>query len=69
MVWSFWLTMTALLLWSPLIAFTVVFLLGVGKECWDEWYGSGFCMFDLAGNCLGSFIALGCGLLTSALFF
>lgn len=58
MVWSFWLTLAAWLVWSPLLAFAVVFLLGLAKECWDARYGSGFCFFDMAGNLIGSVAGL-----------
>jgi len=68
MVWSFWLTLGALLLWSAPLAFFAVFILGFAKECWDFRFGSGFCLFDIAGNCLGSIAGLLCGLAVSALF-
>lgn len=68
MVWSFWLTLAALLVWSMPLAFAAVFLLGLAKECWDSRYGSGFCLFDMAGNCVGSAGGLLCGLGFSALF-
>jgi len=58
MVWSFWLTVLALCFLSGVEAFVVVFLIGLGKECWDRYYGSGFCLFDMIGNLLGSFVAL-----------
>jgi len=58
MVWSFWLTTAALLAWSPEVSFVSVFLLGLAKECWDKYFGSGFCLFDMAGNFLGSLLAL-----------
>ena len=50
MVWSFWLTLAALMVWPALLAFAAVFLLGLAKECWDYRYGSGFCLFDMTGN-------------------
>lgn len=53
MVWSFWLTVTALVLWSSLTAFLAIFSIGFAKECWDARYGSGFCFFDMAGNMVG----------------
>lgn len=68
MVWSFWLTLAALLLWSATVAFAVVFMLGLVKECWDIRYGSGFCLFDMAGNLIGSVAGLMCGFAFSALF-
>ncbi len=58
MVWSFWLTLLALMLWSAPLAFLAVFLLGLAKECWDARYGSGFCFFDMAGNLIGSTVGL-----------
>ena len=68
MVWSFWLTLAALLFWSAPVAFSVVFLLGLAKECWDSRYGSGFCWFDMTGNLLGSLAGLLCGLTMSVIF-
>ena len=53
MILSFWLMLAALWLWPPLIAVTAVFLIGLAKECWDHFFGSGFCFFDMAGNVLG----------------
>lgn len=69
MVWSFWLMLGALLLWSAPLAFGVVFILGLAKECWDFRFGSGFCIFDMAGNLIGSMAGLLCGLALSALPF
>ena len=69
MTWSFWLTLAALLVWSAPFAFATVFLLGLAKECWDFRYGSGFCLFDMAGNFIGSFVALVCSIGFSVLFF
>jgi len=68
MVWSFWMTLAALLLWSAPLAFAVVFFLGLAKECWDFRYGSGFCWFDMTGNLIGSVAGLVFGLAFSALF-
>ena len=68
MVWSFWLTLIALLFWSVSIAFAAVFLLGLAKEFWDSRYGSGFCWFDMTGNTLGSLAALLCGYVMSVIF-
>jgi hypothetical protein len=64
-MWSFWLTLAALMVWPALLAFALVLLLGLAKECWDYRYGSGFCLFDITGNLLGS---LG-GLLVGFVFF
>ena len=68
MVWSFWLTLAALMVWPALLAFALVFLLGLAKECWDFRYGSGFCLFDMMGNFLGSLGGLLVGFVFSAIF-
>jgi hypothetical protein len=65
MTWSFWLTLAALWVWPASVAFGAVFLLGLAKECWDFRYGSGFCMFDMVGNLIGSATGIACGLLFS----
>lgn len=65
--WSFWLTLSALLLWSSTTAFAVVFLLGLAKECWDFKYGSGFCLYDMTCNLIGIGAGLFCGFALSAL--
>ena len=68
-IWSFWLTLIAACFVSNLGAFVVVFLIGLGKECWDRFYGTGFCLFDIVGNLLGSALAIFLILLgTSGLF-
>lgn len=58
MVWSFWLMLAALFLWPAHLAFAAVFLIGLAKECWDARFGSGFCLFDMAGNIIGSLVCL-----------
>ena len=61
MVWSFGMTLMALAVLSPVLAFGAVFLIGLAKECWDHFYGSGFCWFDMMGNLIGSAVALALG--------
>lgn len=51
--WSFWLTLLAMLFMPATPAIVLVFLIGLAKECWDQFYGSGFCLFDMLGNALG----------------
>lgn len=58
MVWSFWLTVGALIVVKAPAAFAAVMLLGLFKECWDACYGSGFCCYDLFANVVGSLGAL-----------
>ena len=47
--------LTTLLLMSigPELTFLVVSGIGLGKELWDHWYGSGFCWLDMLANCFG----------------
>ena len=68
MVWSFWMTAAALVVVSAPLAFLLVFLLGLAKELWDFRYGSGFCVFDMTGNLIGSGTGLLCGWGVSAAF-
>ena len=55
-VWSFWLILVALLFLPVAESFIAVLMIGLAKECWDHFYGSGFCLFDILGNLLGSII-------------
>ena len=36
----------------------LTFAIGIGKEVWDEYYGSGFCWYDILGNTLGILVAI-----------
>jgi len=54
MTWSLGLYIFAQFLWPAYVAFCAVMLLGLVKEFWDERYGSGFCLFDITGNLIGS---------------
>ena len=56
--WSFWLILLALAFMPIAKAFFLVFLIGLAKECWDHFYGSGFCLYDMMGNLLGIFLGL-----------
>lgn len=67
--WSFWLTLCAHVLWPPLWAITTVFLIGLAKEFWDQRYGSGFCLVDLACNLVGILAAaVLCAILPQGVF-
>ena len=63
MVWSFGMTLMALAVLSPVLAFGAVFLIGLAKECWDKYYGSGFCFYDMTGNLIGILAGLLCDFL------
>ncbi len=68
MVWSFFLTLAALTIWPAYLAFSAVFVIGLVKECWDFRFGSGFCLYDMTGNVIGSLVGLTFGLLLIAIF-
>jgi len=34
-------------------AFIFTFVVGLLKECWDHYYGSGFCLYDMLANMIG----------------
>lgn len=54
---SFWLTVVANFQFSLVIAFFSVLFIGLLKEVWDHFYGSGFCFYDIFANCLGIVVA------------
>lgn len=59
------LTLAALWLYPPAIAYSAVWLVGLAKEVWDHFYGSGFCRIDMLANGLGiASAALGFQLVT-----
>lgn len=51
-------------LWS---AVSLVLLIGLVKEVWDHFWGSGFCWIDMAANVLGILVALPCVWLFAAI--
>lgn len=51
--WSFGLTLGAALILPLSWAVALVFAIGIGKECWDQRYGSGFCFWDIGANIVG----------------
>ncbi len=53
------LSLAALWLYPPIVAFVAVGLVGLAKEVWDHFYGSGFCRIDMIANGLG----IGCAAL------
>jgi hypothetical protein len=53
MTWSFWLAFVGMVFFSTFVAIAIVFLIGLLKEIWDKYYGSGFCYYDLIGNTMG----------------
>lgn len=59
--YSFAILASLLLLFSSvLFAITCTLSIGLAKEIWDEYYGSGFCWFDMAANFTGVAAALLC---------
>ena len=58
--WSFFLLLFTLVFVPMHQALVMVLALGLVKEVWDEYYGSGFCLFDITGNILGCLCGAGC---------
>jgi len=46
-LYSFFLLLLFIVLVPAYWAAVIVFLIGLGKEVWDHYYGSGFCWFDM----------------------
>lgn len=40
------------------LAFLITFLIGLIKEIWDHYWGSGFCWQDMKANMLGILLAV-----------
>ena len=55
---SFWLILLVLAFMPIASALVLVFLIGLAKACWDHFFGSGFCFYDMTGNFLGSAFGL-----------
>lgn len=49
--------MFSYLLQTGLVVFLVL-LIGLGKEIWDKYYGTGFCWYDMLANVIGIGLAL-----------
>jgi hypothetical protein len=58
LTWSFWITVFALLFLSDVNSLLFAFSIGLSKEIWDHYYGSGFCLYDMTANCFGILLAL-----------
>jgi len=43
---------------SLISSLIITLLIGLGKEIWDHYYGTGFCWWDLLANMLGIFTGL-----------
>ena len=48
------------------VALTLTLLVGLAKEVWDKYYGTGFCYYDLLSNCIGVGLAVSVGYLINA---
>jgi len=40
------------------LAILLVLLIGLGKELWDKYYGTGFCWYDMQANIVGMCLAI-----------
>jgi hypothetical protein len=41
------------------VALVFTFLIGLLKECWDHYYGTGFCFYDMLANIIGILFSIG----------
>jgi hypothetical protein len=41
-----------------MLALIFTFLVGLLKECWDHYYGTGFCLHDMLANIVGILCSL-----------
>lgn len=58
---SAYLTLAGLWLYPPEVAYAGVICVGLVKEIWDHFLGSGFCHHDILANLLGiGFVAILC---------
>lgn len=48
------------------VALALTLLVGLAKEVWDKYYGTGFCYYDLLSNCIGVGLAMPVGYLVNA---
>ena len=48
------------------VALALTMLVGLAKEVWDEYFGTGFCYYDLLSNCVGVCLAVPVGLIINA---
>lgn len=56
-IWySFFIFIGCNFLFSVVVAFFLTLSVGVGKEIWDRYYGSGFCWYDMIANMVGIFL-------------
>ncbi|ARU54998.1 multipass membrane protein [Oleiphilus messinensis] len=55
--YSFWIVVLMLPFTSLFGAVLTSFFVGVGKEIWDHFYGSGFCWYDMLANAVGITLA------------
>jgi len=45
--------LTSYIILPMMYAIIFTFLVGLLKECWDHYYGSGFCFYDMLANMIG----------------
>ncbi len=57
----FWYSFVILIVVSACVniaaGLVITFLIGLVKEVWDHFYGSGFCWYDMLANCVGILVA------------
>jgi len=51
--YSLVLMLAASVFWGAMLGALIVALIGLAKECWDHFWGSGYCWLDMLANMLG----------------
>ena len=55
---SFMMMMVFFFFLSIPVSFVLTLVVGMVKEIWDKYYGSGFCWYDMLANFVGILLAL-----------
>ena len=56
-LYSFLIFVALSLVLAPITACGLTLLIGLAKEVWDHYFGSGFCWYDMFANMAGIFFA------------
>jgi hypothetical protein len=54
---SFIIMLVCIFFFSITLSFVLTVIVGIAKEVWDKYYGSGFCWYDMTANMLGIALA------------
>jgi VanZ family protein len=54
---SFVIMLTCFIFLSITLSLVLTLIVGIAKEVWDKYFGSGFCWYDMLANCIGIALA------------